>query len=197
MEVMETPRPTGTESKHSEEFDRSLVQRIAQGDRAAMQQLFELHCSRITGFFNRLALENEVADELTVETFVSAWDGAGNFDGCLPVSIWLLGLAFRCALRSTNVSRDRADCGDSDLVDEGAKLRFQKLGRAEWLDALSSLPMGHRVAVELTYDLRQSCEETAAIMGCSEAEVRWHVLSATQELRTRLAIVGRHRKLSG
>ena len=94
MEVVEAARTPGTERINSEDFDRKLIQRIAGRDRAAMQQLFERHCPRIAGLFNDLALEKEVADELAVETFLTVWDSAENFDGSLPVSGSLLGVDF-------------------------------------------------------------------------------------------------------
>jgi RNA polymerase sigma-70 factor (ECF subfamily) len=197
MEVVETARVPGTERIHSEDFDRKLVQRIAGGDRAALQQLFERHSPRVAGLFNNLALEQEVVDALAVETFVTVWDSAGNFDGSLPVSAWLLALGCRRALPSIEARRDHADLASGSLGDAGSQVRLEELGEDDWLRALSCLPITQRVALELTYRLRHSCGDIAAIMGCSEANVRRHVLSARQELHSLLTIEARKRTLSG
>jgi DNA-directed RNA polymerase specialized sigma24 family protein len=61
--------------------------------------LFERHYARISGFFSGLALDDEVTDQLTVETFLTAWESASNFHRDSPVSIWLLALGNRCVLR--------------------------------------------------------------------------------------------------
>jgi RNA polymerase sigma-70 factor (ECF subfamily) len=162
-----------------------------------MRQLFERHHARISGFFSGLALDNEVTDQLTVDTFLTAWDSAANFQHGSPGSIWLLALGNRCVLRSTPARRHHPDLGAGRIDDSASQVRFDELSRADWIRALSDLPIAQRVALELTYHLGHSCVEVAAIMGSSEANVRQHVFFGRRKLYTLLTVAARHRNEGG
>jgi RNA polymerase sigma-70 factor, ECF subfamily len=189
-EIAKATRPGSTYGIDSDDVDRLLIERIARQDRTALQQLFERHHARISGFFSGLALDDEVTDQLTVDTFLTAWDSASNFHHGSPVSTWLLALGSRCVLRSMRAGRHPPDPGAGRIDDEGSQVRFDKLSRADWIRALSHLPIAQRVALELTYHLRHSCGEAAAIMGSSEANVRLHVFLGRRRLYTLLTVAG-------
>ena len=180
----------------SDGLDCLLIERIAHRDHTALRQLFERHYPCIAGFFRGLALDREVSDELTVDTFLTAWDSAANFDHSSPVSIWLLALGYRCVLRSIVASCDRPDPGAGKFGDESSQVRFDELSRADWIRALGDLPIVERVALELTYHLGHSCAEVAAIMGGSETNAQRHVFFATQKLYA-LAVSARLRHEAG
>jgi RNA polymerase sigma-70 factor (ECF subfamily) len=181
---------------HSDGLDRLLIERIARRDRTALRQLFERHYRCISGFFSGLALDKEVSDELTVDTFLTAWNSAATFDDNSPVSFWLLALGYRCVLRSIAAPRDQPDPGAGELVDEGSQVRFDELSRADWIRALGYLSMVQRAALALTYHLGHSCAEVAAIMGGSETSTQRHVFFATRKLYA-LAVLARHRNEPG
>ena len=189
-EMAKATRPPGTYGIDSDDLDRLLIERIARQDRTALQQFFERHCARVSGFFSGLVRDDEVIDQLTVDTFLTAWHSAANFDRRSPVSIWLLALGNCCVLRSIRAGRHQPDLGAGRIDDSGSQVRFDELGLAEWIHALSRLPIAQRVALELTYHLGHSCGEVAAIMGCSEAKVRLHVFFGRRKLYTLFAAAG-------
>jgi len=181
-EFVKTPRAPARQSIQSGDLDYSLLQRMARQDRIALQELFQRHYARVMGFFSELALERQAVEELTVDTFLTAWNTAGSFEGHLPVSMWLLELGYRCVLRSTEECRDRIDLGADDQPGETPQMGFDSLSHARRLCAIGHLPISQRVALELTYHLRHSREEIAAIMGCSVANVHEHVSAARRGL---------------
>jgi len=196
-EIAEATKSASTLGIDSDDSDRWLIERIARQDRTAMQQLFERHHSRISGFFSGLALDKDLTDELTVDTFLTAWDSAANFHRGSPVSIWLLALGNRCLLRSIRTGRHQSDLGAGRSDDSGLQVRFDELSRADWMRALSHLPIAQRVALELTYHRGHSCGEVAAIMGSSEANVRLHVLCGRRKLYRLLTVAAHHRNEGG
>ena len=195
-EIAKATEPAGSYGLHSDDLDRLLIERIARRDRTAMRQLFERHYPRISGFFSGLALDKEATDTLTVDTFRTAWDSAANFDRGSPVPIWLLALGSRCVLRSIGARRQQSELGAGQLDEEGSQVRFDEFSRADWIRALSYLPIAERVALELTYHLGHSCAEVAAIMGSSEANVRLLVFFGRRKLYT-LLTVGAHDRDEG
>jgi RNA polymerase sigma-70 factor (ECF subfamily) len=196
-EIAKATKPASTYGIDSDNLDRLLIERIARQDRTAMRQLFERHYARISRFFSGLALDNELTDQLTVETFLTAWDGAANFHRGSPVSIWLLALGNRCLLRSIPAGRHQPGLGDGRIDDSGSQVRFDELSRGDWIRALSDLAIAQRVALRLTYHLGHSCGEVAAIMGSSEANVRQHVFFGRRKLYTLLTVAARHRNEGG
>lgn len=196
-ETANTTEPSGTDGIDSDDLDRSLIGRIARQDHTAMQRLFERHYPRVSGFFGGLALDKEAADQLTVDTFLTAWDSAANFDRGSPVSLWLLALGNRCVLRSIGAQGHQPDLCTGQAGYEGSQVRFAELSRADWIRALSYLPIAQRVALELTYHLGHSCGEVAAIMGRSEADVRLLIFFGRRKLYTLLTGTGHHRNDCG
>ena len=186
-ELVNTTRGPNSQRIHRADVDRSQLERITHRDPLAFRQLFERNYLLIRGFFSGLALENEAAEELTVDTFLAAWDSAGSADGHLPVPMWLLALGCQCALRSIGECSGHTDLGGGDQPDEYSRVRFDALSRAVLVHALSRLPIRQRVAFALTYHLGRSREEIAAIMGCSDADVQQHVFSARRDLDALLA----------
>jgi len=82
---------------------------------------------------------------------------------------------------------DLAHRGPLHADDERSQVGLEALSCANWVHALSYLPLLQRVALELTYHLGHSREEIAAIMRCSAASVQRDVSSARRNLYTLLA----------
>ena len=84
--------------------DETLISRIAQGDRLAMQVLYGRHHVRVFRFGLRLVRNEQIAEDLISEVFLDVWRQAGKFEGRSAVSTWLLAITrFKAlsALRKT------------------------------------------------------------------------------------------------
>ena len=95
--------------------DEVLIQRIAGGDRLAMQVLFARHHVRVYRFVLRLVRDESVAEDLISEVFLDVWRQAGRFEGRSQVSTWLLAIA---RFKALSALRRRPD---EELDDETAE----------------------------------------------------------------------------
>src|SRR5947209_14015338 len=86
--------------------DDALIQRIAGGDRLAMQVLFARHHVRVYRFVLRLVRNEATAEDLISEVFLDVWRQAGRFEGRAAVSTWLLAIA---RFKALSVMRRRPD----------------------------------------------------------------------------------------
>src|SRR5262245_66058648 len=93
--------------------DEALLQRMAAGDRLAVQVLFARHHVRVYRFVSRLVGNAAVAEELTNEVFLDVWRQAGRFGGRSTVSAWIPASA-RCKALSTRRRRP-----DTALAEQG------------------------------------------------------------------------------
>jgi len=96
------------------------------------------------------------------------WKQAREFRGEARVSTWIFGIAYRCGLTSVRhetraQAHMRMPTRHCDEVDDAP----ERAAQIEWLvHALDQLPFEQRAALQLTYWLGLSCEETAAVMQC-------------------------------
>jgi RNA polymerase sigma-70 factor, ECF subfamily len=73
--------------------DETLVQRIAAGDKVAIQVLFARHRTYVYRWLFRFVGNETVAEDLLSDVFFDVWQQAGRFEGRSAVSTWLLSIA--------------------------------------------------------------------------------------------------------
>ena len=73
--------------------DKSLVTRVAEGDRRAIALLFARHQQRVYRFVLRLVGNSATAEDLVSEVFLDLWRQAASFEGRARLSTWLLAIA--------------------------------------------------------------------------------------------------------
>src|SRR5207302_9982810 len=94
--------------------DDALIQRIAAGNRLAMQVLFARHHVRVYRFVLRLVRDQTLAEDLVSEVFLDVWRQAGRFEARAAVSTWLLAIA---RFKALSALRRRPN---EELTDEAA-----------------------------------------------------------------------------
>ncbi len=169
-----------------------LIARIAQGDRRAFEELYNLYHRRMARFLMRLTRRHEVAEEVINDTFWVVWRKAGDFRGDSQPSTWILGIAYR---KARSAFRASARLAERDLDGAAEALTTEGFSNTEelrdWLgQALEQLPVEQRMAVELCYQLGYSCEEIGVIMDCPANTVKtrlFHARAKLQKLLPRLA----------
>src|SRR5437879_7514991 len=70
-----------------------LVARIAEGDRKALEELYNLYHRRLARFVTRLTRHYDVAEEVINDTFWIVWRKARDFRGDSRPATWSLVLA--------------------------------------------------------------------------------------------------------
>lgn len=74
--------------------ERTLLQAIRAGDRAAAEELVERTYSAVFASLCRLCGDNDLASDLTQETYQKAWAALPNFDGRSQLFTWLYRIAY-------------------------------------------------------------------------------------------------------
>ncbi|WP_426688566.1 RNA polymerase sigma factor [Rhodanobacter ginsengiterrae] len=165
--------------------DRMLLQRMAAGDRAALAVLYRSYHGRLCRFLSRLTRRSDVIEEVINDCFWIAWQKAGSFHGDSRVSTWIMGIAYRCGLKSLRQHGDEPVADDAlpeDRVpahnpDEDRELR-------DWLSkGLVHLSVDQRVVIEMVYGVGHSLDEVAAIMQCPVGTVKARLFHARVKLR--------------
>ncbi len=171
----------------ADEAERALLRRISNGDRDAFRDLYLRYHRRLARFLARLTRGREDAEEVINDTLWIVWQRAGDFRGASRVSTWIMGIAYRRALKlirraATHARVMALEQSDAEQSTEDSHEATSNRQLVE--QALRQLPLEQRLVLEFTYYLDHSCEEIAEIMECPVNTVKTRMFHARRKLRT-------------
>jgi RNA polymerase sigma-70 factor (ECF subfamily) len=170
----------------SDERERALLSGVARRDRADFEALYKLYHRPLERFLFRMSVGPDLSGEIINDTFWVVWRNADRFRGESRVSTWIMGIAYRRALKALQRSRAVAQLEDDEAF--GADVDDASGNNREiedWiLQGLNQLPSEQRIAVELVYYFGHSLEEIGEIMGCRASTVKARMFHARARLRS-------------
>ena len=172
-------------AKHSpKERDSALLAAIAAGDRRAIEELYLSYHRRLARFLSRFTPRYENVEEIINDTFMVVWQSAKDFRNASQVSTWIIGIAYRTALKSFRRQKNHAGALSlEDYPEQTVDPTFEAEVR-DWLKhGLSRLPIEQRLTLELAYHMGHSLEEIAAITDCPVGTVKARMFHAREKLR--------------
>ena len=143
--------------------DWALSQRVAGGDRAAFQLLVLRHEGRLRAFLSRAAGCD--ADDLAQETFVRAWQRAGEYRGQGSYAAWVMGIGWRLFLDQRRTARRRESLAAGEEMPIATDPRPASDAAIDTDRLLAALSPQERAALTLCFGHGWSHGEAAAIMG--------------------------------
>ena len=167
--------------------DEMLVERIAAGDKLAMQVLFARHHTAVYRWLFRFVGNETVAEDLLSDVFFDVWQQAGRFEGRSAVTTWLLSIARFKALsarrRRTHAELDETiETTVADTADN-AEVALVKKHQGEVLrGAMTKLSREHREIIDLVYYHENSVEDCALILNIPVATVKTRMFYARKKL---------------
>jgi len=166
--------------------EAALLRLVAAGDRRAFEDLYGGYFGRLNRFLGRLTRRTEIIEETINDTFWVVWQKAGDFRGQSLVSTWIIGIAYRCALKALRRNAGASSAASFEPEEIGYEPGVAR-EREDWLgQGLKHLPLEQRSTLELAYYVGHSCEEIAQIMECSVGTVKARMFHARVKLRNLL-----------
>jgi RNA polymerase sigma-70 factor, ECF subfamily len=167
--------------------DELLVERIASGDRLAMQALFARHRTSVYRWLLRFVRDATLAEDLLSEVFLDVWRQAGRFEGRSSVATWLLSIARYKALsaRRRRIDAQLDEHIEATVADpsDDPEAALEKKARNETLrQALTKLSTEHKLVIDLVYYHEKSVEEVAQILDVPTATVKTRMFYARKKL---------------
>jgi RNA polymerase sigma-70 factor, ECF subfamily len=169
-----------------------LIARVVSGDRLAARELYDSHAPRVFRLAFRLTGDDDLARELTQETFIRAFAQLARFRGEAALSTWLHRVALSVisnAMRKVKRFRSR----ETDLEEAGAMGTDTGTPDPELRDrlyrAIDELPEIYRVTF-IMHDVEgYTHDEIAAALGVAEGTCKSRLSVARAQLREKLASV--------
>jgi RNA polymerase sigma-70 factor (ECF subfamily) len=173
------------------EHDNELLVAVAAGNRRALEELYLGYHRRLARFLSRFTPRYENVEEIINDTFMVVWKSAKDFRGASQVSTWIIGIAYRTALKSLRRQKNHNNARSLDEYPEQSTDPTFETETQDWLrHGLSRLPIEQRLTLELAYHLGHSLEEIAAITDCPVGTVKARMFHAREKLRQYLPSLG-------
>lgn len=185
--------------------ESELLEGLWRGDPAAYRQLVELNSASVYNVALKLLGDEQEAEDVLQETFMSAFQAIDSFEGRSKLSTWLYRIAYNASLmrlrkrkQMTAFSLDRPPLDEDglempagrELVDWSAVPDDELLtaeAREEMDRAIAELPESLRSTFILRDIQGLSGAETAEVLGISVQAVKTRLHRARLRLRDRLS----------
>src|SRR6202167_3683190 len=116
-------------------LDRELLRLVAGQDKRGAEHLYLEYHRRLLQFLSRLSSQRDALEEAINDTFWIVWRKAPEFRGDSRVSTWIMGIAWRCALkalrRNTDSSAEALATSMPQELQLGESFAIEE--RSEWL----------------------------------------------------------------
>lgn len=184
----------------SDPIDRSLLQRIAARDTAALAELYGRHSRLLFGLILRIVRDRGDAEEILQEAFVRVWTRAEIYDagmsGPLP---WIVRVARNCAIDRVRARRVRAalhvpaiDMAEVEATTPATGIQTPEAAvldaerRQTLTDALAGLPTDQRQLIEAAFFEGYTHSELAQRFGLPLGTVKTRIRAGMIAMRQSL-----------
>jgi RNA polymerase sigma factor (sigma-70 family) len=173
--------------------DAALVAAVADGETAALRELYERHGAWLQARLLRRCNDPEVVVEVVQDTFVALWKDARRFRHDGEVGAWLWGIAFRRMVSRLRSRKDVVLFPDWDVAAMPQRIlpsaEDEVLLGVEYGDlaaALRRLSPEFRSVVQAVVLDGLTTKEAGRLLGVRENTVKTRLHRAKAQLRTAL-----------
>ena len=149
-----------------------------------MEEIYKEYAKTVYRFLLSRTRNEDLAEELTQETFFQAIRTSGRYDESCKVSTWLLGIAKNVLLGYLRKHPAHEDIEDQEVPVESAEdAALRSVERVKLLRKLHDLPEPRREVMYLRVFGGLSFKEVGEILGQSENWARVTFYRAKEQLR--------------
>jgi RNA polymerase sigma-70 factor (ECF subfamily) len=167
-----------------------LIDRVMAGDAAAERALYDAHVDRVYRLAFRLAGDDELARDITQDTFIRAFDRISTFRRQSSLSTWLHSIGVSVALNRVRTVKRRStrELPLDGVAEPSLPTRLAEPDLKERLAlSIDALPPGYRT-VFVMHDVEGfTHEEIGEALGIESGTSKAQLFRARAKLRTALA----------
>lgn len=178
FELIKSTKIEKTASNYSD-LEHELISLAKNGDNSAFKKLFDNNISKIFAFCLRISADEKLAEELTQDVFVKAWEKLKTFQGASKFSTWLHSIAINEFLmhkrKKANLLQRFVNMDNSVQNEIDSKISYHYDTNIDLEKAISSLPKQARLIFILHDIEKYQHNEISKIMnikiGTSKAQL--------------------------
>jgi RNA polymerase sigma factor (sigma-70 family) len=172
--------------------DELLAVRCQLGERDAFDELIARWHEPLWRYLRRLANHDDVAADLSQDTWIRVLRGIGNLREPASLRPWLFGIARRVAMDRLRLwySRPQADEVDLDQLAAPPEDLEPEADLVALDHAMTAMPLADREALTLFYLRELSIQDMATLLQIPEGTIKSRLFRARQALRRELESTG-------
>ena len=187
--------PSESVSGPADDADRAVLARVASGDLAALEELYDRYRTMAYSLALRITADPAAAEDVVQDAFLGVWRNVARYaEGRGSVRTWFLSIVHHRAIDAIRRRRPVAELPDPEAGPSPAALRIPdvwsevagRLDAAAIRRALASLTDVQREALELGYfgglTQLEIAERTGAPLGTVKSRVRLGLLALREAL---------------
>ncbi|BCM91386.1 RNA polymerase sigma factor YlaC [Abditibacteriota bacterium] len=182
--------------------DSHLLNRLKANDHAAFELVVDRHYQAVFQQLWHFCHDNDVAADLTQETFAQAWKSLDGFEGNSSVRTWLYTIAVRAWYRwkhgEANLQlHEPLDVWAEALPDTApgpAQVAEDRVRRRDVQQALHELPSPYHETLVLFYVQNLKYREVAQVLGISIGTVKSRLHEGIKRLKATVDASEPHEK---
>jgi RNA polymerase sigma-70 factor (ECF subfamily) len=183
-------------SSPDDEVDRAVLVRLADGELAALEELYDRYKTMAYSIAYRITNDPSLAEDVVQDAFLGAWRNAGRYIvGRGSVKTWLLAIVHHRAIDAVRRRRPTTELPDVELPPPGA-LTLPDV----WTEVVAVLDADTvRVALDALSDVQREAIELAYFGGLTQQEIAERTATplGTVKSRMRLGLLAMRRTLDG
>jgi RNA polymerase sigma-70 factor (ECF subfamily) len=162
--------------------EQEIVNRARAGDQAAFAELFEKYHAPILNYLHRMVNDRALAEDLTQDTFIKAYNALGTTSQDLAFKAWLYRIATNTAIsylrRKKIIQWLPFVGGDEDLHPSEESVERNVTRHTDIERTLAKLPKHYAAVLLLRHYQGLSLAETAAALNISENAAKLRLFRA-------------------
>lgn len=163
--------------------DIQLVERLVEGDKNALYQLYDKYSGALYGVILRMCRDEAEAKDLLQETFIKIWTNIGSYDASKGrFYTWAYRIARNTTLNSLRAKNDLIQNDDLRVYDTKAT---EETTQDDTLlkGSLKKLEPHHQKAIALVYYRGYTHQEAHQAMGVPLGTFKSYIRQALKQLR--------------
>lgn len=174
------------------DLENRFIKDISRGDEDAFKELYEATNQKVFGYLYRLTNNQQMAEDVLIETYTEVWKSAKKYKGHSKVLTWIIGIARNLAMSEFRKSKTR----EYDITENIVYTQNQFLDCAEsetlhiLKGALNLLPVKHREVLDLVFLHGMRYEDISKITAIPLNTVKTRVFYAKGKLKNILKAMG-------
>lgn len=172
----------------SQVTDGRLLEAIADGDRAAFDELYTRHFAWLSLRLARRCADASLVEEAIQDTFVTIWRKAGSYRGQGEVGAWVWGIGIRQLLNRMRRRKTPAWqlMVHSDRLVSAEDTALLAIEHGDLAGAIDSLSPELRAVVQATVVDGLTTREASRVLGVPSGTVKTRMMRARRQLREAL-----------
>ncbi len=168
--------------------DSKLIEESVRGSKDAFRELFNKNVSKIHSLCLRISADSHIAEEITQEVFINAWEKLGSFRHECKFSTWLHRIAVNQYLMHVRSEKPKAgvpeEVAKNIVSSDPGKAAEQRI---DLENAISKLPDQARTVLVLHDIEGYKHYEISQMMSIEEGTSKAHLHRARKLLREELS----------